>query len=88
MPTHLAPVHEQVLRRVCEREIIWRTDIGPSGGFSRACGTSIPPGSELVALYELRNAGLIAVNTQTGLVFLASGGRTRRAQRPSRSRSA
>lgn len=83
MSSHLAEIHEQVLRLVRASQIVWRMDIGPSGGFSRACGISIPPGPELVALYELRNAGLIVVNTRSGLVFPASGRRNRLAQRPS-----
>lgn len=77
MIIHITPVHLRALALVREGQITWRTRTGPHGGFGLADGSRIPPGSELVALYELRNAGLITVNTLAGRVAITAAGLTR-----------
>lgn len=74
MIIHVTPVHLQALALVRDDQITWRTQTGPHGGFGLADGTRIPPGNELVALYELRNAGLIAVNRPAGRVTITAVG--------------
>lgn len=58
----LTPAHVQVLALVRDGQIKWRASTGPFGGFALADGSRIEPSIELVALYELCNAGLITVN--------------------------
>lgn len=70
----LTPVHWQVLALVRDRQITWRANTGPSGGFALADGSRIQPSIELVALYELRNADLIVVNKLAGHVAITSAG--------------
>lgn len=52
----------------------WCDTEGPFGGFIHADGSRIQPGDQLVALYELRQARLIAVNTATRRVGLTGDG--------------
>lgn len=68
MSLHMTPNHWDVLSTVRDGRIGWRDSEGPFGGFTMVDGTRIVPGHDLVALYELRNAGLIAVNTKSGHV--------------------
>lgn len=77
MIIHFTPVHRQVLTLVRDRQIIWRSLTGPYGGFSRADGSRIPPSDQLVALYELRNANMITVNTVTSIVAVTPAGMAR-----------
>lgn len=58
---HRTPVHTYALRCVWEQRITWDTHVGLYGGFRFANGMRITPGNDLVALYELRDAGLIEV---------------------------
>lgn len=74
MVIRLTPVHTQVLALVRDRQFTWWAPIGPFGGFAMADGSRIPPSLELVALYELRNAELISVDTVTGRVTITSVG--------------
>lgn len=71
------PVHRQVLTSVREGRIEWRAGLGPHGGFAPVRGARIPPGDELVALYELRDAGLIAVDRDNGRVQVTAAGLAR-----------
>jgi hypothetical protein len=80
MIIHVTPVHLQALALVREDQITWRTQTGPHGGFGLADGTRIAPGNELVALYELRNAGLITVDKLAGRVAITAVGLTRLAR--------
>lgn len=77
MIIHVTPVHLRALALVREDQITWRTQTGPHGGFGLADGTRIPPGNDLVALYELRNAGLITVNRFAGRVAITAAGLAR-----------
>lgn len=74
MSLHMTPNHWEVLSTVRDGHIRWRDSEGPFGGFTMVDGTRIVPGHDLVALYELRNAGLIAVNTKTGHVTTTADG--------------
>lgn len=71
------PVHQQMLTWVLDGKIEWRTAVGLSGGFVQADGPPFPPSEELVALYELRNAGLIAVDLALGRVTITAEGLAR-----------
>lgn len=74
------PVHQQVLTRVLEGQIAWRTTVGLSGGFVPVGGPPFGPSEELVALYELRNAGLIDVDAGLGRVTITADGLARLSQ--------
>lgn len=74
MIIRLTPVHLRALSIVRDRQIIWSAQTGPFGGFTYADGARIPPSSDLVALYELRNADLITVNRFAGQVALTRAG--------------
>lgn len=68
------PAHRAALVLVRDGKIEWRPGVGPYGGFAPKGGHRFAPSSELVALYELRNAQLISVNMQTGAVALTRSG--------------
>ncbi|MGH3520040.1 MAG: hypothetical protein ACRDQ7_22165 [Haloechinothrix sp.] len=74
------PVHLHVLSAVREGRVAWRTTVGVSGGFVSVGGMPFPPGDELVALYELRNSGLIAVDITVGSVRITPAGVARLTQ--------
>lgn len=62
---HRTPVHAVMLRAVWEGRITWDQKVGPAcntGGFRWSNGARLQPGDDLVALYELRDAGLILVS--------------------------
>lgn len=71
------PIHWRLLQLVRDGRIDWRTSIGPYGGFAPADGSLFPPCDALVALYELRNAGLIGVDAEAGKVYLTESGMAR-----------
>lgn len=75
MIIHYTSVHRRVLALVRDRQIAWSSRTGPSRGFLRADGGLIPP-SDLVALYELRNADLITVDKHAPRVAVTSAGMT------------
>lgn len=77
MLARLTPDHVQALEFVRDGQIAWRRETGPFGGFVRADGSSIPPSSQLVALYELRRADLIRVRRDAGRVTVTAAGLTR-----------
>lgn len=84
MIIHFAPLHLRVLTLVRDRQVTWSADTGPFGGFNPANGTLFPP-SDLVALYELRNAGFITVDKLAGRVAITAAGMARLTpQRPRR----
>lgn len=63
-------IHQHLLRLVRDGRIMWRADIGLSGGFAPVGGGRFPPGDALVALYELRNAHYIGVEAESGRIFI------------------
>lgn len=71
------PAHLQVLKLVRDGHIEWRANVGPYGDFAPVGATRFPPSDELVALYELRNAELIGVQTETGRVYITTAGLAR-----------
>lgn len=76
--------HLDMLGRVRDGAIMWRSDVGLSGGFSPADGSRFPPSDALVVLYELRNAGLIGVEMDGGRVLLTVAGKARLNQKSAR----
>lgn len=68
------PAHRAALVLVRDGNIEWRPGVGPYGGFAPVGGHRFGPCSELVALYELRNAQFISVSAQTGAVSLTKSG--------------
>lgn len=77
MNTRVTPIHLRVLELVRNRHIMWRATTGPYGGFGFADGSHIPPSDDLVALYELRDAGLIVVDLHSGRVAVTAVGMSR-----------
>lgn len=82
------PIHEQMLVQVRDGAVEWRANVGPSGGFAPVGKPPYAPSVELVALYELRSAGLIGVAPELGKVFATASGLARlerwlRAEAPS-----
>jgi hypothetical protein len=74
MAIRFTPVHLQALALIHDGRIVWRTRTRPLGGFAGADGHCIPPGVDLVALYELWNAQLIVVDRQSGRVAAPTTG--------------
>lgn len=74
------PAHRQVLTLVRDGRIEWRAGVGPCGGFAPVDGARYSASDELVALYELRKAGLIGVAVETGRVYITASGLTRLAE--------
>lgn len=62
MSLHRTPVHTRALRDVSENKIGWRDSEGVSGGFTLARGYRIHAPAVLVALWELKTEGLLAVD--------------------------
>lgn len=81
MNTRVTPIHLRVLELVRDRQIMWRASTGPYGGFGDADGSRIPPSDDLVALYELRDAGLIVVDKDSGPVAVTAAGMSRLARK-------
>lgn len=78
---HRTPDHKTALRAVWEQHIVWDLAVGPTGnggGFRWANGNRIQPGNDLVAPYQLRDAGLIKVGE--GTVSLTTAGLDRLAE--------
>jgi hypothetical protein len=75
-----SPEQQEVLLAVVRGEVEWCTTVGPSGGFVRKGGMPVAPVAKLVALYELRDAGLIAVDVNYGRVTATSAGLATMAQ--------
>lgn len=58
---HRTPVHHELLSKVQAGLVQWRSAEGLFGRFARWGGQVFTGPAELVALYELRDAGLIRV---------------------------
>jgi hypothetical protein len=77
---HRTPVHVTLLALVRDGRIEWRTQIGANGGFAPVDRSRFSPSAELVAMYELRNSGLIKVDPEEGRVSITTEGRARLAE--------
>lgn len=58
---HRTPVHHELLSKVRAGLVEWRSNAGLFGRFAHWGGAVFTDPVELVALYELRDAGLIRV---------------------------
>lgn len=76
-PFRRTPTHCDLLKSVAAHRIHWHNHAQRAGTFATQADLDFQPGEELVALYELRNAGLITVNYAAGTVAITAEGRRR-----------
>lgn len=77
MRLYATPIHWNTLAAVHKGLVCWSEARGPFGGFTLTDGSPMLPGHGLVALYELRGARLIVVDTVTGQVTTTPDGAAR-----------
>lgn len=69
---HRTPLHEALARHVHVGLVRWSSTVGASGGF--VADTLTLDRDVLVALWELKLTGLLAIDPDTGLVRLTELG--------------
>lgn len=77
---HRTPRHRNLLAAASDGYLSWRPVAGRSGSFVSRDGGTVGPSADLVALYELCAAGLIAVDRPAGTVSITSVGQVKLAE--------